>query len=248
MRNLAGVRTSTSRSAASSSSRTRTTTARWTSGRCSPTAWCCRAALKVLDRGVLVGEPPNVVADARHRTATCETDTKELVTDTLRPARGATSSTTRTASTGRSTTGCTRAEHGDLTLRLKDGKFEVQPTLVARPVGRHAGRRGAHLPQHERIGAARRSGADAVLHAQSEPAAHPRQLRAAARRQRRQHRLAGAADSRHQSRAIRTASCRDDGTLDALHRGVRADGVSRRSAAGGALRQRVRRRAGRATW
>ena len=36
---------------------------------------------------------------------------------------------------------------------------------VARPVGRLAGRRRAHLPQHQRVGAARRPRADAVLRA-----------------------------------------------------------------------------------
>ena len=55
---------------------------------------------------------------------------------------------------------------------------------AARRVGRDAGRCGTHLPQHERIGAARRSGAHGVLRAQSESAAHARQLRAARRRQR----------------------------------------------------------------
>ena len=71
--------------------------------------------------------------------------------------------------------------NGDVSLRLKDGKFEVQQDAVARRVGRDAGRRGPHLPQHERVGAARRLRADAVLHPQSEPAAHARQLRGAAR-------------------------------------------------------------------
>ena len=44
-------------------------------------------ALKVLDRGVLVGEPPNLWLAARHQRRPASADTKELVTDTLRPAR-----------------------------------------------------------------------------------------------------------------------------------------------------------------
>ena len=50
---------------------------------------------------------------------------------------------------------------------------------VARAVGRLAGRCRPHLPEHERVGAARRHRADAVLRPQPEPAPHARQLRVA---------------------------------------------------------------------
>ena len=83
-------------------------------------------ALKVLDAGVLVGEPPNVWL--MHDTnGDLRMDTKELVTDSTGAAKRA-SSRTRTASTGGSTTGCTRRTATSV-LRLKDGKFEVQKTL-----------------------------------------------------------------------------------------------------------------------
>ena len=83
----------------------------------------------------------------------------------------------------------------------------------ARRVGRDAGRRGAHLPQYERIGAARGLRADGVLRAQPESPAHARQLRGAARSgQRHQHRLAGAPES-GTNRAYQTGIDRADGTL-----------------------------------
>ena len=69
-------------------------------------------------------------------------------------------------------------------------------------MGRHPGRRRADLPQHERVGAARRSRADAVFRAQSGAAAD---ARAATRRSPTtnadaQRRVAGAPESRHQPR------------------------------------------------
>ena len=77
------------------------------------------------------------------------------------------------------------AGQADIHLRLKNGEFEVQKTLQRGEWGVTAGRCRPDLPQHERVGAARRSGPDALLRAQPEPAAHARQLRAARRRQRR---------------------------------------------------------------
>ena len=93
------------------------------------------------------------------------------------------------------------AGQADVDFRVKDGKFEIAEHAGARRVGRDAGRRGAHLPQHERVGAARGLRADAVLRAQPEPAADARKLRGAARSgQRDQRRLAGASEPRHQPR------------------------------------------------
>ena len=63
-------------------------------------------ALKVLDRGVLVAEPPNVWL-MKDTNGDLKMDTKEKVTDTYGRREGA-SSRTRTRSTGRSTTGCIR--------------------------------------------------------------------------------------------------------------------------------------------
>ena len=67
----------------------------------------------------------------------------------------------------------------DIYLRFKNGKFEVQKTLSRGEWGVDAGRRRPDLSEHERIVAPRRLRADAVLHAQPEPAADARQLRGA---------------------------------------------------------------------
>ena len=63
-------------------------------------------ALKVLDRGVLVGEPGSLWL-MRDTNGDLRVDTKELVTGSTAGWRAA-SRATQTASTGGSTTGCTR--------------------------------------------------------------------------------------------------------------------------------------------
>ena len=200
-------------------------------------------AVKVLDRGVLVGEPPNAWL-MRDTNGDLRMDTKELVTaeygrrdvDPENNANGFYWALDNRMHT---------AGQVDVYLRLKNGTFEVHKHAAARRVGRDAGRRGPHLPQHERIGAARRSRSDPLLRAQSEPAPHPRKLRAAGQRQPRpERRLARAPESRHQSGVSdRHRSPRRH--AGEVHDRLRAAGVPRRPAAGGSLRQRLCRRAGR---
>ena len=60
-------------------------------------------ALKVLDHGVLVGEPPNLWL-MKDTNGDLKADTKELVSQHLRRGRTPASSTTRTACSGRWTT------------------------------------------------------------------------------------------------------------------------------------------------
>src|SRR5882672_145672 len=84
-------------------------------------------SLKVLDRGVLVGEPPNVWL-MRDTNGDLRMDTKELVTDTYgrREARVEQNANGFFwALDNRMYT----AGQADIQLRLKDGIFEVQPTL-----------------------------------------------------------------------------------------------------------------------
>ena len=57
-----------------------------------------------------------------------------------------------------------------------DLKFEARRT-PARRMGRHAGRRGPRLSEHQRVVGACRFRADAVFHAQPGAVAHARQLR-----------------------------------------------------------------------
>ena len=72
--------------AASSSSRTPTMTGRWTSGRSSMDGLVLPRALKVLDRGVLIGEPPNLWL-VRDTNGDLKADTQGARHRYLRPAR-----------------------------------------------------------------------------------------------------------------------------------------------------------------
>ena len=200
-------------------------------------------AIKVLERGVLVGEPPN--AWLMHDTdGDLRMDTKELVSEPVRAARRRSAEQRQRVLLG--------ARQPDVHGRADDGCASPEERRVrghalarARPVGRGPGRCRPHLPQHQRIGAARGPGADAVFRAQSESPAHARQLRTARRRQSRaEHRVAGTAEPGHQSRLpVRDRSRRR--IARAIHGGLRAARLSRRSAARRAPRERVRRRTGR---
>ena len=133
-------------------------------------------SIKVLDRGVLVAEPPNVWL-MRDTNGDLRMDTKELVTDQYGRFDGDPQNNANGfywALDNRMYT----AGQSDIQLRLKDGVFEVQKTLQRGEWGVSQDDARPDLPQHERIGAARRPGADAVLRAEPEPAAHARQLRA----------------------------------------------------------------------
>ena len=133
----------------------------------------------------------------------------------------------------------------DIFLRLKNGKFEVQKTLS----------RGEWGVTQDDAGRIYRNTNESALHVDFVPtpyfARNPNLLRtrgsyerAAGRRQRGQHRLAGAPESRHQPRL--SDRHRSPGRhAGAVHGGLRAARVPRRPAAGGAVRQRLRRRAGR---
>ena len=74
------ARERTSRSAASSCSRTRTTTGRWTRRRVFLDSLVMPRAVKVLERGVLVAETPNLWL-ARDTNGDLRADTRELVRD-----------------------------------------------------------------------------------------------------------------------------------------------------------------------
>ena len=156
--------TSTSRSAASSCSRTPTATAGWTRRTVFADGLVLPRALKVLDSGVLVGEPPHLWFMQRHERRS--EGRHQGSRQRQRMARlDATSSTTPTRCCGRSTTGSTPPRS---TCSSAEGRqVRRQEDAVARPVGRVAGRRRARVPELERIGAARRPRADPVLRAQS---------------------------------------------------------------------------------
>ena len=110
-------------------------------------------ALKVLDAGVLVGEPPNLWL-MKDTNGDLKADTKDLVSDTYGRAAASIEHNANSLFWGIDNIIYT-SEH-DWHLRFKNGKFETMPTLVARPVGRLDGRRRADLPQRQRRAAVRR--------------------------------------------------------------------------------------------
>ena len=199
-------------------------------------------SIKVLDRGVLIAEPPNVwlMSDV---DGDLKADQRTLVTDRY-GRRDADPQNNANGFLWALDNRMYTAGQADIHLRLTDGALRDDADAAARRVGRHRRRRRPDLSQHERIGGARRPGADALLRAQSQSRPHARQLRAARHRQRRpEHRLAGPAESGHQPRL--PDRHRSPGRhAGQVHVRLCADGLSRRPAAGRTLRQRVRGRTG----
>ena len=196
-------------------------------------------ALKVLDKGVLVGEPPHLWL-ARDTNGDLEADSKELVCDCYGTALG---------NVEHNQNGLLWAmdnwmytSEGDTYYRFKDGKIETRKTLSR-------GQWGATQDDFGHVYRNSNSSAlhvdllpDAVLPAQPESRADPGQLRIHGRPGRAQCHVPGAAEPRRQSGVSdRTAACRRHARH--LHRRRCAARVSWRPAAVGIGGQRVRRRA-----
>ncbi len=200
-------------------------------------------ALKVLDRGVLVGEPGSLWL-MRDTNGDLRVDTKELVSGKYGRLEGSVEGNGNGVYWGLDNRLHTTGQV-DVYFRLKDYKFETLSTLA----------RGEWGVTQDDAGRTYRNTNESALHvdfvptrvlrAQPESPADARKLRGAARSgQRDQHRLAGASESRHQPRV--SDRHRSGGRhARQIHVGLRAAGVPRRSAAGGAVRQRVCRGAGR---
>jgi len=84
-------------------------------------------ALKVLDRGVLIGEPPNLWL-ARDTDGDLRSDTKELVLDTYGTALANVEHNANSLTWALDNWMYTSEHNGY--LRLKNGKFESKPTLA----------------------------------------------------------------------------------------------------------------------
>ena len=196
-------------------------------------------ALKVLDRGVLIGEPPNLWL-ARDTDGDLRADTKELVTNNY--GRLDANVEHNANSLLWALDNWMHTSETDIYLRLKKGAFEVRKTLA----------RGQWGASQDDVGRIYRNSNESVLHVdlvptpyfaqESEPAADARQLRIAARcKQRSQRRVAGASDARRQPRLPdRDPPPRRPAGL--LHRSQLADGLSWRSPARRTARQHLRHR------
>ena len=102
-------------------------TAGWTSGRSLPMGSCCARALKVLDKGVLVGEPPNLWF-MQDTNGDLKADTKDLVTDTFGRREANVEHNANTLLWALDN--WMHTSEADTFLRLKNGKFEVRRTLA----------------------------------------------------------------------------------------------------------------------
>ena len=135
-------------------------------------------ALKVLDHGVLIGEPPNLWL-MKDTDGDLKADTKDLVVNTYGNPNGG------IEHNANSLFWATRQRHVLVRARLGPApdqrQVRVGPGAEPRAMAGVAGRRRAHLPQRERLAAVRRLHAVPLLSPQSQRRTDPRPLRAADR-------------------------------------------------------------------
>ena len=122
-------------------------------------------------------------------------------------------------------------------LRWREREVRVAAGAQPRPVAGVAGRRGAHLPQRERLAAVRRLHAVALLPPQSQRRQDARPVRAADRADG-CHGVSGAEQPRRQPRLPRSVLSRGR-DVDRHSGSQRADHLSWRRLSQGAARQRV---------
>ena len=237
------ARTSTSRSAASSCSKIPIADGRMDKRTVFADGLVLARSIKVLDRGVLVAEPPNVWL-MRDTTAICRRIRRTLVTDRygrrdVDPQNNANGFDW--ALDNRMYT----AGQADIQLRLKDGRFEATRTL----------QRGEWGVTQDDAGRIYRNTNESALHVDLVPTHYYARNPSLLRTRGSYERLATGNEDLNivwpvrpnpgTNRAYQAGIDRPDGTLVQVHLGLRAAGLSRRSSAGGALRQRVRGRTGR---
>ena len=197
-------------------------------------------ALKVLDHGVLVGEPPNLWL-MRDTNGDLKADTKELVTDKYG---------SREANVEHNANGLTWAldnwmytSETDVYLRLKHGKFEVQKTPA----------RGQWGNSQDDAGRIYRNTNESVLHVDVVPTPYYGRNASLVRTRGSYESLEGDANEVNTvwpahptpgvNRGYQTGRAARGRNAGGVHLGCLAARLPRRSSAKGALRQRVRCRA-----
>ena len=135
-------------------------------------------ALKVLDHGVLIGEPPNLWL-MKDTDGDLKADTKDVVVNTYGNPNGGIEHNANSLFWAMDNVMYSSEHVWD--LRWRNGKFEPAAGAEPRPVAGVAGRRGAHLPQRERLAAVRRLHAVALLPPQSQRRQDARPVRVADR-------------------------------------------------------------------
>ena len=123
-------------------------------------------AVKALDHGILVLEPPSVWL--MHDTnGDLKMDTKELVGTDYGRREGGVEGNANSFVWGLDNYLHSAGSSVTYSLRLKDGRVRSASDAVARRVGRRPGRLRPHVPELQRVDAAGRPRSDAVLRAQS---------------------------------------------------------------------------------
>ena len=157
-------------------------------------------ALKVLDHGVLIGEPPNLWL-MKDTDGDLKADTKDLVVNTYGNPNGGIEHNANSLFWAMDNVMYSSEHVWD--LRLAERKVRAAAGAEPRPVAGVAGRRRAHLSQRQRLAAVRRLHAVPLLPPQSQRRADARPLRAADRADGRD-RLSGAEQPRRQPRLPRS--------------------------------------------
>ena len=191
-------------------------------------------ALKVLDRGVLVGEPPNLWL-MKDTNRDLKMDTKELVTDTY--GRREANVEHNANSLLWALDNWIYTAEADTFLRLKNGKFEVQKTLS----------RGQWGATQDDAGYVYRNNNSSALHVDLVPTHYFMRNPALSRTSGSFTFMGAPGDNLNATWPIRPTPgvnrgyqagvLRADGTLVVVHGRGRADGLSRRPFAGRAVRQ-----------
>ncbi len=191
-------------------------------------------AIKVLDRGVLIGEPPNLWL-ARDTNGDLKADTKDLVTNTYGRADGNIEHNANSLLWAMDNWIYT-SEH-DGYLRLKNGKFETAKTLA----------RGQWGASQDDVGRVYRDTNSAALFVDIIPARYFMRNPTLPRTRGLYESLQNDAvntvfpvrPTLGVNRGYQTGILRADGTLRAVHRGRRSNDLSRRPAACRAVWERV---------
>ena len=180
-------------------------------------------ALKVLDRGVLVAEPPHLWFAARHQRR-LRADTKDEVSNAY--GRADANAEHNANSLLWALDNWMHTSEGDIYLRCKGGKFEVRKTLS----------RGQWGASQDDAGRIYRNSNESVLHVDIVPTPYYARNPNLARTRGSYESLRGdnnenmtvfpARPTPGVNRGYQTGVLRPDGTLAAYTRGGRADGVS----------------------
>ena len=198
-------------------------------------------AVKVLDNGVLVGEP-GTLWFMRDTNGDLKADTREVITHSYGLLRGSVEGNANSLFWGLDNV--MHTSENEVNIRLRNGEFELKPTLS----------RGEWGLSQDDAGRMYRNTNESALHVDLVPTPYFQRNPALVRTRGSYESLAAENGDLNvvwpvrpnpgTNRAYQAGIDRAGRHAEPLHRRVRAVDLSRRSPAGGAVRERLRRRAG----